>query len=103
MILNAAAERFLQQQLLLTAMAHAFILVLLIGLFHTHKQLPNSGIYKNFPADLALPLATKSLMLEFCFTHPDSIRMLFPGGNIIPIQSISGSQGGRMKERRGES
>lgn len=31
-------------------------------------------------------------MLEFCFTHPDSIRMLFPGGDNVTIQSISGCQ-----------
>lgn len=52
---------------------------------------------RKFSADIVLPLATKSLMLEFCFTHSDSIRILFPGDNDITIQSISGSQ-----ERRNE-
>lgn len=50
-----------------------------------------------FPADIVVPLATKSLMLEFCLTHPDSTRMLFPGGNTITIQSTSASHGIRNK------
>lgn len=46
---------------------------------------------------MVVPLATKSLMLEFCLTHPGSTRMLFPGGNTITIQSTSASHGIRNK------
>lgn len=45
------------------------------------------------------PPATKSLMLEFCFTHPDSIRMLLPGGNNVTIQSTS--ERGNEREKKG--
>ena len=45
-------------------------------------------------------------MLEFSFTHPDSIRMLFPGGNSVTIQSTSASQKrgnqGEKGHRRGK-
>lgn len=51
--------------------------------------------------DMVLPLATKSLMLEFCFSHSGSIRMLFPGGNSITIQSTSVCQ--ERGSERGET
>lgn len=39
--------------------------------------------------DLVAPLATKSLMLEFCLAHPNSTRMLFPEGDVVTMQSSS--------------
>ncbi|XP_056433675.1 parvalbumin beta-like [Gadus chalcogrammus] len=37
-------------------------------------------VHSRTSAEIALPKATKSLMLEFCCTHPGSTRMLFPRG-----------------------
>lgn len=56
-------------------------------------------------AAVVLPLATKSLMLEFCFTYPDSIRMLFPGGNTVTIQSTSATHdcGNKSKQKGKET
>lgn len=76
-----------QWPLLLSAVCCDFI--------NPNHQLP--AVYLCFPADIVVPLATKSLMLEFCLTHPDSTRMLFPGGNTITIQSTSASHGIRDK------
>lgn len=57
------------------------------------------NIFSKGPAGKVFPLATKSLMLEFCFTHPDSIRMLFPEGNKVPIQSTSGPPMNNKRQR----
>lgn len=84
-----------------------FIILLLLLLCYVHAplllQLYYSIIYdRHLPVAIVLPLATKSLMLEFCFTHPDSIRMLFPGGDNVTIQSTSGSQEREKKGHRGK-
>ena len=39
-------------------------------------------------------------MLEFCFTHPGSIRMLFPGGRSVTIQSTSVLWSQREREKK---
>lgn len=57
-------------------------------------------IYKSIPADLVAPLATKSLMLEFCLAHPNSIRMLFPEGHMVTMQFTSTHTDGQMVFRK---
>ena len=63
-------------------------------------------VHSRTSAEIALPKATKSLMLEFCCTHPGSTRMLFPrGGTLHPavLLSVRKTSGNRQRRTEGGS
>ena len=63
-------------------------------------------VHSRTSAEIALPKATKSLMLEFCCTHPGSTRMLFPrGGTLHPavLLYVRKTSGNRQRRTEGGS